>query len=132
MVCLFIKQISFFLMIRRPPRSTLFPYTTLFRSPCPNSSRLMMTVTSPLGAICTKAEGCWVGLRALSALAPWAKARWGKAPSARAPPARQLQEAGARQGGHGGVGLAAGPQVLQGTGHVLVIEVGQHGGSSFK
>src|SRR5438093_13741531 len=25
--------ISFFLMIRRPPRSTLFPYTTLFRSP---------------------------------------------------------------------------------------------------
>ena len=25
-------QIYFFLMIRRPPRSTLFPYTTLFRS----------------------------------------------------------------------------------------------------
>src|SRR2546426_5688238 len=24
----------FFLMIRRPPRSTLFPYTTLFRSAC--------------------------------------------------------------------------------------------------
>src|SRR5437660_12495990 len=24
----------FFLMIRRPPRSTLFPYTTLFRSYC--------------------------------------------------------------------------------------------------
>src|SRR6266571_5866694 len=24
----------FFLMIRRPPRSTLFPYTTLFRSRC--------------------------------------------------------------------------------------------------
>src|SRR3712207_9028978 len=32
----------FFLMIRRPPRSTLFPYTTLFRSSCvgrPGSSR---------------------------------------------------------------------------------------------
>src|SRR2546427_7938745 len=28
LVCVF-----FFLMIRRPPRSTLFPYTTLFRSP---------------------------------------------------------------------------------------------------
>src|SRR5256886_5822820 len=28
----------FFLMIRRPPRSTLFPYTTLFRSAaCPRS-----------------------------------------------------------------------------------------------
>src|SRR3712207_7556181 len=25
-------MICFFLMIRRPPRSTLFPYTTLFRS----------------------------------------------------------------------------------------------------
>src|SRR5437870_12064255 len=24
----------FFLMLRRPPRSTLFPYTTLFRSSC--------------------------------------------------------------------------------------------------
>src|SRR3712207_9331140 len=27
-------QVVFFLMIRRPPRSTLFPYTTLFRSAC--------------------------------------------------------------------------------------------------
>src|SRR5438874_7837701 len=26
------SRIFFFLMIRRPPRSTLFPYTTLFRS----------------------------------------------------------------------------------------------------
>src|SRR5215208_7274379 len=29
----------FFLMIRRPPRSTLFPYTTLFRSTRPTRSR---------------------------------------------------------------------------------------------
>src|SRR3989441_10907813 len=29
---LFTIFIFFFLMIRRPPRSTLFPYTTLFRS----------------------------------------------------------------------------------------------------
>src|SRR3712207_8492387 len=29
----------FFLMIRRPPRSTLFPYTTLFRSWTPAASR---------------------------------------------------------------------------------------------
>src|SRR6516164_11733587 len=27
------SPLFFFLMIRRPPRSTLFPYTTLFRSP---------------------------------------------------------------------------------------------------
>src|SRR2546422_4610676 len=29
---LFVYLLFFFLMIRRPPRSTLFPYTTLFRS----------------------------------------------------------------------------------------------------
>src|SRR2546428_8822899 len=28
----------FFLMIRRPPRSTLFPYTTLFRSAAPRAA----------------------------------------------------------------------------------------------
>src|SRR5687767_15711779 len=28
----FVLSFVFFLMIRRPPRSTLFPYTTLFRS----------------------------------------------------------------------------------------------------
>src|SRR6266568_8248159 len=35
LVCLlflFVFFLFFFLMIRRPPRSTLFPYTTLFRS----------------------------------------------------------------------------------------------------
>src|ERR1017187_10618597 len=35
----------FFLMIRRPPRSTLFPYTTLFRSP-PKQCRRLPTRTS--------------------------------------------------------------------------------------
>src|SRR2546430_12288132 len=29
---MFVFHVFFFLMIRRPPRSTLFPYTTLFRS----------------------------------------------------------------------------------------------------
>src|SRR5260370_5722491 len=31
----------FFLMIRRPPRSTLFPYTTLFRSPQPGAGPVL-------------------------------------------------------------------------------------------
>src|SRR5438093_13397316 len=31
--CDILIYLFFFLMIRRPPRSTLFPYTTLFRSP---------------------------------------------------------------------------------------------------
>src|SRR3712207_9466359 len=33
-------MVFFFLMIRRPPRSTLFPYTTLFRSDVVVSMRL--------------------------------------------------------------------------------------------
>src|SRR5438132_7651279 len=41
----------FFLMIRRPPRSTLFPYTTLFRSGLPRvrtrSSRYSYPARSP-------------------------------------------------------------------------------------
>ena len=34
-------------MIRRPPRSTLFPYTTLFRSPV--SKRISLTIYDILG-----------------------------------------------------------------------------------
>src|SRR5476649_1030192 len=37
----------FFLMIRRPPRSTLFPYTTLFRSLPPPSRRAFARATPP-------------------------------------------------------------------------------------
>src|SRR6267154_6200620 len=32
----------FFLMLRRPPRSTLFPYTTLFRSNDPNRLEILL------------------------------------------------------------------------------------------
>ena len=34
---LWLVAVFFFLMIRRPPRSTLFPYTTLFRSTMPTT-----------------------------------------------------------------------------------------------
>src|SRR2546426_928790 len=41
----------FFLMIRRPPRSTLFPYTTLFRSPTRSRPDLGRTgALAPAGA----------------------------------------------------------------------------------
>src|ERR1051326_3300017 len=43
-------EIEFFLMIRRPPRSTLFPYTTLFRSlrgPVPEQPRLCAALPAP-------------------------------------------------------------------------------------
>src|ERR1039457_3305823 len=42
----------FFLMIRRPPRSTLFPYTTLFRSmlaPLPTQNILLRGLQESLG-----------------------------------------------------------------------------------
>src|SRR5690348_7753934 len=35
-------------MIRRPPRSTLFPYTTLFRSRLRGAGRVQCVVASPL------------------------------------------------------------------------------------
>src|SRR5918994_2751945 len=38
---LFTPLFFFFLMIRRPPRSTLFPYTTLFRSDSPRHLRIV-------------------------------------------------------------------------------------------
>src|SRR5215216_5312458 len=37
----------FFLMIRRPPRSTLFPYTTLFRSLITAADQLVWPVAAP-------------------------------------------------------------------------------------
>src|SRR5438309_11400754 len=53
----------FFLMIRRPPRSTLFPYTTLFRSGVPRplsrgcpTCRLTASLTSAQAAA-TPASG---------------------------------------------------------------------------
>src|SRR3712207_7886546 len=39
--------VLFFLMIRRPPRSTLFPYTTLFRSAPETGDVVACTALSP-------------------------------------------------------------------------------------
>src|SRR2546427_4606212 len=41
----------FFLMIRRPPRSTLFPYTTLFRSDATPVKRMVGAFTEPMSAL---------------------------------------------------------------------------------
>src|SRR5258707_8012533 len=43
MTLFLISFLFFFLMIRRPPRSTLFPYTTLFRSLNRSDSRYRAT-----------------------------------------------------------------------------------------
>src|SRR5260364_450607 len=51
--CLFI--FFFFLMIRRPPRSTLFPYTTLFRSHG-NCNHAAIAPTGATGQILVRSE----------------------------------------------------------------------------
>src|SRR2546425_7990403 len=50
----------FFLMIRRPPRSTLFPYTTLFRSlklPAIKPERILSDAPPSREAVTTSREG---------------------------------------------------------------------------
>src|SRR5438132_14087269 len=53
----------FFLILRRPPRSTLFPYTTLFRSPARaasivafNASRLVWFAMNPIDLLALRSE----------------------------------------------------------------------------
>src|SRR5476649_3036208 len=46
----------FFLMIRRPPRSTLFPYTTLFRSPANPATRVGHTSRESLPSVVRRSE----------------------------------------------------------------------------
>src|SRR5438477_9664328 len=44
-------------MIRRPPRSTLFPYTTLFRSPaCAAARRTTPRACPSTRVVCTRSE----------------------------------------------------------------------------
>src|SRR5258707_4711724 len=43
------ELLFFFLMIRRPPRSTLFPYTTLFRSEVGTKLRHVAQKSLPVG-----------------------------------------------------------------------------------
>src|SRR3712207_8357832 len=58
----------FFLMIRRPPRSTLFPYTTLFRSSCRSARPTPRSESSPPSgcsfATCGASSKCGGGTRA--------------------------------------------------------------------
>src|SRR3989442_11019496 len=56
-------------MIRRPPRSTLFPYTTLFRSsalgpvPAPSTQSFTLTASVPTGTLAVSVKLCVLGDR---------------------------------------------------------------------
>src|SRR3989442_3657958 len=94
--------IFFFLMIRRPPRSTLFPYTTLFRSgsdfppavsartPRQFRSRETRAADSGLGLVPDASRGTVHppgrsrGGADSSVVSAWARARWAQTPSAQA------------------------------------------------
>src|SRR3712207_9555010 len=58
----------FILMIRRPPRSTLFPYTTLFRSPVRKTQRMpfRMSLGSRQGRPLPSVRRGGVGIRGSS------------------------------------------------------------------
>src|SRR5690349_22463472 len=59
----------FFLMIRRPPRSTLFPYTTLFRS----SASAACTITASI--VCGSTSLWWASIAwATASLSPCLRA----------------------------------------------------------
>src|SRR2546430_12391776 len=56
----------FFLMIRRPPRSTLFPYTTLFRSCARQTQQRHLyrhDLSRPEGQLCLQRRDLLVGGR---------------------------------------------------------------------
>src|SRR3712207_1602724 len=55
----------FFLMIRRPPRSTLFPYTTLFRAAIHALTDLKRGITLNVGLV--------AGGQSVNTVAPWAQ-----------------------------------------------------------
>src|SRR5689334_21013440 len=56
------SPLFFFLMIRRPPRSTLFPYTTLFRSFLPAASRMATTTAGFFPPLSGDDVGGWMYL----------------------------------------------------------------------
>src|SRR5256886_14846460 len=62
-------------MIRRPPRSTLFPYTTLFRSPVagqtsPEAYTLVVDSVQGIHIVGTSPAGVFYGLQSLRSLLP--------------------------------------------------------------
>src|SRR5687767_15811938 len=77
---LFTSLIFFFLLIRRPPRSTLFPYTTLFRSHKDDLAKLPRRYETK-GAPRSRTEALAIELASLRAEVASLKARIAEARS---------------------------------------------------
>src|SRR5256886_6907152 len=92
----------FFLMIRRPPRSTLFPYTTLFRSPIVTDGG-MTTGGDVCKALAAGADAVMIGSAfARATEAPGRGYHWGMAtPHANLPRGTRIR-----------VGVAGAPQQI--------------------
>src|SRR3989442_356413 len=69
----------FFLMIRRPPRSTLFPYTTLFRSDESVRLQLLLGRAEHERLFGRAPAGCWLPECAYRARGAWAPLQIGRA-----------------------------------------------------
>src|SRR3712207_8116167 len=64
-------------MIRRPPRSTLFPYTTLFRSaPVTFTQYSLRIVPTSSGVPSTTCVSPLVSRRSTNATPPWSRRLW--------------------------------------------------------
>src|SRR5256885_328595 len=59
--CIRLRFSFFFLMIRRPPRSTLFPYTTLFRSVQTSSVGTLAKWGIPAAVVVRAPDQCEAG-----------------------------------------------------------------------
>src|SRR2546422_5711483 len=70
------SRFFFFLMIRRPPRSTLFPYTTLFRSPFVRREQLGPVLKVLWPAVALVVLTLWLGLYVSAALYTGFYMRW--------------------------------------------------------
>src|SRR3712207_8774946 len=76
-------------MIRRPPRSTLFPYTTLFRSPCRQVAPVMDEIARDyegavkVAKVDVDAESSLAGLFGISSIPTIAFFEPGEQPKAR-------------------------------------------------
>src|SRR5438105_8998255 len=61
MSCPVLLSLFFFLIIRPPPRSTLFPYTTLFRSPNGRFDEIRADASNPPGTARTTPPHSYCG-----------------------------------------------------------------------